>query len=350
MFNDTEILVRAKLDACPINDSNEIWADKIASCEFAPVPYCHGTLRFNREYFAQNDELITDVSKLIISNGKPVAIWPLSILTSRSGVKLTTSGGLVLPPLFFSTVSSAEKKRLIKRCLTFANLLCKANGITEWSSYQQFDPSCKNTISMWCVESLKSGASYQLSHSMYVDLSIGEEKYKSQVRKSYRSLMNSGQKLWSVELVSGQGEQDFKLWRGFQNLHIKSAGKETRSQKTWDLLYQSIKDGHAVLICLLGAGQEVVGGGYFTFSQHEVVYSIGAYDRSLFDKPLGHTVQGKLIGYMMRSSRRWYRLGKLSFENEIFRPTEKELAIMSFKSGFATNVLPEYCFKYKVSR
>ena len=103
-----------------------------------------------------------------------------------------------------------------------------------------------------------------------------------------------------------------------------------------------------MLICLLGAKQEVVGGGYFTFSQHEVVYSIAAYDRSLFDKPLGHDVQARLIADMMSSSRGWYRLGKLFHENESLPPTEKELAITSFKSGFATNVMPEYCFKHKV--
>ena len=185
---------------------------------------------------------------------------------------------------------------------------------------------------------------------MYVDLSIGEEKYKSQVRKSYCSLMKSGQDLWSVELVSGDGEQNFKLWRDFQNLHMKSAGRETRSSKTWDLLYQSITEKHAVLICLLDASREVVGGGYFTFSQNEVVYSIGAYDRSLFNKPLGHVVQAKLIADMMRSSRVWYRLGTLFLENDVFLPTEKELAITTFKSGFATNVVSEYCFRHKVSK
>ena len=78
--------------------------------------------------------------------------------------------------LFCSVVSSAEKKKLVKRCLNFANLLCKAYSINEWSSYQQFDPSYENTISAWCLEALRSGASYKLSHSMYVDLSIGEEE------------------------------------------------------------------------------------------------------------------------------------------------------------------------------
>ena len=208
MYDDTEILVSAKLDACPISDADETWAEQMAMCEFVPVSYCHGTLRFNREYFSQSGDVITDVSKLIMSNGRPVAIWPLSISTSQSSVNLTTSGGPVLPPLFCSVVSSAEKKKLVKRCLNFANLLCKAYSINEWSSYQQFDPSYENTISAWCLEALRSGASYKLSHSMYVDLSIGEEKYKSQVRKSYRSLMKSGQDLWSVELVSGDGEQN----------------------------------------------------------------------------------------------------------------------------------------------
>ena len=61
--------------------------------------------------------------------------------------------------------------------------------------------------------------------------------------------MKSGQDLWSVELVSGDGEQNFKLWRDFQNLHMKSAGRETRSSKTWDLL--SINNGKTCCIDLL---------------------------------------------------------------------------------------------------
>ena len=53
MYDDTEILVSAKLDACPISDADETWAEQMAMCEFVPVSYCHGTLRFNRVFLTE---------------------------------------------------------------------------------------------------------------------------------------------------------------------------------------------------------------------------------------------------------------------------------------------------------
>jgi hypothetical protein len=54
----------------------------------------------------------------------------------------------------------------------------------------------------------------------------------------------------------------------------------------------------------------LLGGSQFQVIQHEGIYSIAAYDRSIFDKPLGHASQNLAIEYMKSLGLKLYRLGE----------------------------------------
>lgn len=92
----------------------------------------------------------------------------------------------------------------------------------------------------------------------------------------------------------------------------------------------------------------MVGGGLFSFTSDEGLYVVGAYDRSLFDKPLGHVVQYRAIEELKKRDVKWYKIGTRPYSSNAPTPTDKEISIAKFKQGFASHVFPYYFLTHKV--
>jgi FemAB family protein len=167
---------------------------------------------------------------------------------------------------------------------------------------------------------------------------------KAQFRKSYRPLVSSGLRTWRVFEMTGADEP---RWQQFRDLHAHVAGRVTRSAQSWEHQYQSICTGDGFLIYLLDGADRMVGGGYFQTSRDEGVYAVAAYDRALFDKPLGHVVQHRAIEVLKERGARWYKIGARPYPGETPVATSKELSIADFKQGFATHFFPRYVLDHE---
>jgi FemAB family protein len=179
---------------------------------------------------------------------------------------------------------------------------------------------------------------------MYVDLSLPMPQIKARFRKSYRALVTSGLKAWRVHDMTGP---DAQRWNEFRELHARVAGRVTRSAQSWDLQYQSICAGDAFLVYLLDEAGTMVGGGYFQTTRDEGVYAVAAYERALFDKPLGHVVQHRAIEALKERGARWYKIGARPYAGETPAASAKELSIADFKQGFATHFFPRYVLDHE---
>jgi FemAB family protein len=186
-------------------------------------------------------------------------------------------------------------------------------------------------------------------HDMYVDLRPNMDEIRSGWRKSYRPLVNAGLRTWSVHLVDAQSASA-ETWETFRQLHCQVAGRETRPSETWDAQFRMIVDGEALLVWLADGEGRMVGGGFFQFTDSEALYSVAAYDRDLFDRPLGHVVQGRAIEEFKHRGLSWYKLGELKFAGDRDKPSAKELSIGAFKEGFASHLFAKLVYEQKTSR
>ncbi len=125
-------------------------------------------------------------------------------------------------------------------------------------------------------------------------------------------------------------------------LHAAVAGRVTRTLESWQLQHAALTNDEGFLIVLRDAGGRMVGAGYFMCSADEGIYAVAAYDRNLFDKPLGHVVQFRAIEELQRRGCRWYRIGTRCYPCDEPAPNAKELAIATFKQGFASHVIPSF--------
>jgi FemAB family protein len=160
-----------------------------------------------------------------------------------------------------------------------------------------------------------------------VDLGWPYERIRANIRKSYRSLIQSGKK--EYDTILGMNVEPL------HKLHIEVAGRITRGDETWERQQEAVDAGEAFLVYLLDKADCIVGGALFHRSRDEAAYAVGVYRRELHDAPLGHLVQAFAIEHMQVLGLRWYYLGLRAYE-----ANEKELQIAHFKEGWATHSFP----------
>ena len=176
--------------------------------------------------------------------------------------------------------------------------------------------------SLWYKSLYEKYELLDLTHYLYIDLNKSLEEIKGGFRKSFRPLVTKGLRNWIVDVHDGNCSEIFDQ---FRQLHISVAGRETRAKSTWQSQYDSILNGKGFLVTLKRQEGELVGGGYFMINQKNGLYAVGAYNRELFDQPLGHVVQFKAIEYMKSKGLELYCIGHRPYQQGRDKPSEKEI-------------------------
>ncbi len=338
MIDWRQLFADSNLDVVFRADDAGLWAETCKRLHFHPANYLGSALDYQLAYQRGQGGNWQDASSVLHCDNKPVAIWPLSVSERNGAAILSAQGMPVMPPLFVAECSERTRKKITAECLRLAQLLADRLKVSKWYSAPAFLD--QTGISNWQLLSMEKGAGCAVRHELYVDLRLTLAEIKSKFRKSFRSLITSGERMWRVELLHSPG--DGHTWDEFRALHVEVAGRVTRSLESWQIQHQALVADEGFLVVLRSADGRMVGAGYFMCSSDEGVYAVGAYDRSLFDKPIGHVVQYRAIEELKRRGCKWYRIGTRPYLSDDPPPTEKELAIGYFKEGFSSHVFPSF--------
>lgn len=326
------------------------WNSVMENVEYLPVTYTHEENNYQLLYQKSKGKSLVDISLVIYNDKTPCAIWPLAIYFDSKGNEISTFGLPVCPPLFIDSLSKKTIKKLFKKNFLLIDYFCESLTIKNWSSIQSFNGKKEVGLTNWHEEMVRHGASLNVTHDLFIDLTLDLSTIKSTFRKSYKPLINKGLKLWGSGVLDANSDSSsIGIWNNFRKLHEKAAGKVTRSDESWMAQLDSINNNKAFFIYLLNEKNEMVGGSYFSYTRHEGRYDVAAYDRSLFESPLGHVVQYKAIEKLKKEGVQWYKIGKRPYNSDVLTPSEKEIAIGEFKEGFSTHLLPEYLYMYQRS-
>lgn len=341
--------LRSFLNDCNLNvifrgsDPSQ-WDRVIEGLYYIPLCYSGDEIDYQISYWAGSGVSIKDMSMIIIHDNQPCGIWPLSISGVSQNLKIGSNGDFLMPPLFFPGLAQKTVKAIIERCLNFIECLARYFNLINWSSAESFIGLSE--ISDWHDRSLRRYSELTIKHELFSDLSKNLSDIKSGIRKSYKALITSGSKLWDVHVLDCHGSGH---WEEYRLLHQQVAGRVTRSEDSWARQYRAIQEQKAFLVYLRDATGRMVGGGLFRFTRDEGVYAVGAYDRNLFDKPLGHVVQYRAIEELKKRGVRWYKLGSRPYPSDDPVPSPKELSIAEFKHGFASQIFPRYIIRHRLN-
>lgn len=309
---------------------------------YVPIEYTMASLRYQHAYMAGFVSQLVDLNCILMGkNGIPLGIWPISLKYENDRYRLVTNEGPVLSPLYVSQTTEKQIRHSNIECFRalrhfFSTMKEKENIDNVWEGrFLQTDLAVGNREQIWYRCMLEQGGSARVCEDLYVNLELPLEVIHEKLRKSYRSLINEGQRLWKVSLHTTVTDSEFDEYR---LKHLEVAGRVTRSRESWEFQKEAVNNGDAFLILLRDSSDKLVGGGLFSVSRDEGRYDVGVYDRSLFDKPLGHVIQWESISYMKQIGIRRYKIGQRFYPGESPRPTDKELSISYYKEGFATDM------------
>ena len=324
--------------------NKEVWDATLLKCTYIPVAYTNMNIDFLLEHQHGNGIEIYDLSVIICWDNKPVAVWPLFLSIQQGVGNLNFLDNNVLPPLIAFSCKESSEKQIVRGCFRFADTVAASFDLTGWSSMESFIDHIG--FSSWHISAMGTGAKCILNHEVFLDLRQEIAQIKAGFRKSFKSLINSGQKLWSVSVMD---HADTNLWNEFLDLHVRVAGRKTRSDQTWAIHYNDILKGHSFLVYLRDKENSMVGAGLFNWTRDEGLYAVGAYDRSHFDKPVGHVVQYRAIEELKKRNVRWYKLGARPYISQVPKPSEKEISIGEFKQGFSSHIFPRIVLEHRIA-
>ena len=189
-------------------------------------------------------------------------------------------------------------------------------------------------ISRLSTHLLNSGAKATPRLSQVIDLTEDKALLWRKVRKSYSSLINNGLRNLEPKILDSKTITWEKMQK-FRDLHIREAGRETRSEESWKRQFEMVKADEAFVI--FGTFEnKLVTAGLFSYNKTNCLYFISASRRDLFDKPLFHAIMWTAILHAKELGCKWFEVGDQYFPNHPADtpPTEKELGISDFKAGF----------------
>jgi FemAB family protein len=315
------------------------WNKTLLALHYIPAVYSSASIDYQLAYQRGHAGEWWDISMILHHDHRPCGVWPLSFSITNERPSISSHGLPVLPPLFAKDLPNRSRKTQIQNCLRVWDQICVAGGVADRHSAESFIDRQEQGLSEWHDQFLRHGGRATLKHELFVDLSLDLAAIKARFRKSYKSLISSGTRLWDIGDMT---TADLSIWSEFRELHVHVSGRATRCAESWQLQHQAIAAGDAFLVFLRNGEGKMVGGGFFSTTRDEGVYGVGAYDRSLFEKPLGHVVQFRAIELMKHRKLRWYKIGQRFYPYERPPATDKELAIAEFKQGFATHLFPQY--------
>lgn len=311
------------------NEGERDWDSVLLRATDVDVPYTRHMVEYQNAYMISQSRSHGDLSLLFYDQGQPVAVWPFSVTQKENVAACGSNEGPVLPPLFTDGLVERCRKRIVNACLRCVEECSLAIGAAAWRGVQALR---SGGVDLWHRQIMEKGAKAGISHQLCVNLSLDIGEIKRNFRKSYRPLISKGHKLWKLEVHQSIGDGVFLE---FRDLHARAAGKITRNSRTWDMQKAAINERNAFLVTARAADSRLVGAALFYLSRTEALYAVGAYDRDLFDQPIGHAIQASAIDHMKSLGLRWYVLGDRPYPSS--GCSEKEFNIGRFKEGFATD-------------
>ena len=299
--------------------------------EFFPSNYCNSELLYHSLKSSAEGWDSMDISFVASINGDPQFVF-LGFILSKDNQSRISFFDL---PAVFIELQSITRSSLKKIFSYFVQIASTVDSIYLRDLMQY---SYVSLFSEYLHEHLDN-ICFDWSTRRLINLSLDKSVLKSMIRKSYRSLINKGSRELVPEIYhSSNISQSFI--EDFRELHIREAGRETRSRSTWPQQLEAVKNNHAFCIGSYNNGV-LISAGYFITSDKHCYYGVSASRRDMFSQPVFHSLLWSSILYAKSCGLSIFEIdsNSLSFSSNLSL-TDKEDGIRLFKSGFGGKIYP----------
>lgn len=280
------------------------------------------------------------LSFAVKNNNKIIAICPL-IMNSISDKRVFCSD-LNVPgetPAILSGLISRQRTKLYTLMFGHVDNLAKEYGVA--SCLMKLTPTAPAFYKAIQYNFLMRFGFYNTSlHTQIIDLSKSLEQLMFEMRDSHRYDIRRGDKLYTTTVFdSSTITKD--IFDQYRIMHHKAAGRITRQIETFEMMYQMIKNSHAIL-CIAENNLKPVSCAYVNVYKDGALYSSSCEDPDICTPvPVSHCIQWNIIKWLKENGIIHYEIGKQQFGEQPYdHPSKKDISISTFKRGFGGSTVP----------
>jgi hypothetical protein len=291
-------------------------------------------------YSRQNPEMFIEASKfrslffadksfVALLDKEPAACVFLPIEKNGQFLTVTLSGGFVLAPLFrslsvakeiFSKIDEIAAENKIDKIMFSVDTFFRNN--CRYNYLQKFDYLDASIL------------------SYVIDLNGQEEDFLKNCRRGHKCDIKKilADKNYEVFFTDRQ-DPSYEIHEAYRALHQKCSGRVTRPKENFDLQFEKLKNGEAVLFGVKYKGKNIAFS-YFEYKGDYGMYEASADDPDYSGMPLYHILIFSAMKYLKLKGVRFLDTGQPSSPSAQFGyyPDEKQLNIALFKRGFGGDV------------
>ena len=294
--------------------------------DFIPSIYTFNSLKYYKQKALDDGKNVIDKSFIFFSEGKPhIAFIGAKIESEKSSNIIAYE----IPSIVYMSSSSISKKIIKNFIDEFEKNLIKLKSRIVLRDFLQ-----DGSLSPLSIYLLNNGGFARPYYTQIIDLKKESSIKKSNIRKSFSSLINWGMSELEPKVYSSKNF----TWEEMEKiriLHIHESGRETRSVDSWKRQFEMVLSNKAFVVSGT-INNQLVSAGFFPSSKNYCFYGFSASRRDLFNKPLFHALLWTAILHAKKIGCSFFELGERIFPKVDLNssPTEKELSISSFKMGF----------------
>lgn len=276
------------------------------------------------------------LSFFVKEDNKFVAVCPLMLEDHNGSKEFSFSAFAVPSPAMSDEIGNKKQKKVLDFIFAYVDDQAKTLGVKKTSF--RFSP-----LSDIYVLSKGHPSNYLLKYgyldatfiTQILDISQNPEQLKSDVRKGHKYDINRASRILDAHIYDAKSidRETFDL---YCNLHHKDAGRVTRPPITFDMMFEWIKMGNAILV-----GTTLKGKDQFVGFSYHIVYKSGAYyasacsDPSYGEMPIAHFLLWESINWLHNNGIRVFEIGWQFYGSEFhYHTSPKEYQISKFKRGF----------------
>lgn len=297
-------------------------------------------------YYKEHNEDAREIALLLQSNHKDVGLWSLVIIKNNGVWSMDAGADEILEPFFDDAfqLTPKTKRKIYRACLQFVTDVAKAYHINELL----FAETVFGPVSLWHRFLMENGATIDfVTHDAYHDLTLPEEEARKRMHKKVGQSIKPGYELYDYIIVDKNSPDIDEKMELFRQFHIKVAGRETRSRRTWELQAAGIHNSEDFAVFLYDRETgSLDGASLFNVSTGNCYYSVAVYDRDKFDRPIGHVSQDIAIRHLREKGIHWYIVGERCYANDT--DDRKLLSIGDYKEAFSTDIFVKLHLKLAV--
>lgn len=297
------------------------------------------TLNYKPELKTEN------LSFLVRRGGAVKAIVPLTMETydSKNGIREFSFGSGAIPAPAFDDAGRVEKDRLEKDVvadLVFQEIdrCAKEHGVARaWMKMTPLSPRCSSEAAIF-NQLLRFGYSDVSLNTQLIDLKKSEEELRAAMRRNHIRNIRKGNHFEFTVYTSATITRE--LFNLYKETHHKDAGRKTRPDRTFELMYDWISRDLGFL-GIVWVDKKPSSFLYYLAYKNNVYGASAARDPKFASLPLRHILEWEAIRWMRQRGFGLYEVGLQQFGPLLHDiPDKKQLDIAHFKRGFGGVTVP----------